>query len=153
MGESVLGNQRVTQVALVVNDIVATSKKYAELFGIEPPQIIQTGTYDETQTEFEGKPSEARSKLAFFNVGENLSIELIEPDMTPSVWRNYLNEHGEGLHHIAFEVKQKGMKNVIDDLDKMGIPLSQKGEYQGGRYAYVDAQADLKLFIELLEND
>jgi pimeloyl-CoA synthetase len=33
------------------------------------------------------------------------------------------------------------------------MPLLQKGEYTGGRYAYIDASRDLKVIIELLEND
>jgi methylmalonyl-CoA/ethylmalonyl-CoA epimerase len=33
------------------------------------------------------------------------------------------------------------------------MPLLQKGEYTGGRYAYIDTLRDLKVIIELLEND
>ena len=29
----------------------------------------------------------------------------------------------------------------------------QKGEYTGGRYAYADARKELKMILELLEND
>lgn len=76
---------------------------------------------------------------------------MIEPDEQPSIWRDYLNEHGEGPHHIAFVID--GMKEKITLLEKRGMPLAQKGEYTGGRYAYMDATRDLKLWIELLEND
>ena len=31
--------------------------------------------------------------------------------------------------------------------------LMQRGEYTGGRYAYVDAVSQLKTIVELLEND
>jgi methylmalonyl-CoA/ethylmalonyl-CoA epimerase len=33
------------------------------------------------------------------------------------------------------------------------MPLIQKGEYTGGRYAYIDTKEKLKVLIELLEND
>jgi hypothetical protein len=45
------------------------------------------------------------------------------------------------------------MKEKIAALEKNGMPLLQTGEYTGGRYAYVDANRDLKVVLELLEND
>ncbi len=66
-------------------------------------------------------------------------------------WREYLDEHGEGIHHIAFEIQGMGAK--IATMAAADMPLLQKGEYAGGRYAYLDAAADLKCIIELLEND
>jgi hypothetical protein len=33
------------------------------------------------------------------------------------------------------------------------MPLMQRGEYTGGRYAYVDTTAQLGTILELLEND
>ena len=80
-----------------------------------------------------------------------MDIELIEPDEQPSVWRDVLNEKGEGVHHIAFVIK--GMKEKLIALDGEGMKLMQKGEYTGGRYAYVDAVDQLKTIVELLEND
>lgn len=76
---------------------------------------------------------------------------MIEPDHEPSTWRHDLDQNGEGVHHIAFVIK--GMKEKVITLGKNNMPLLQKGEYPGGRYAYFDANEDLKLVIELLEND
>ena len=45
------------------------------------------------------------------------------------------------------------MKDAIATLAKRDMPLLQKGEYPGGRYAYIDANEQLKLVLELLEND
>ena len=105
---------------------------------------------EKSQAKYKGSPTKARAKLAFFKVGEGLDIELIEPDHEPSTWREDLNRKGEGVHHIAFQIK--GMKEKVADLQKENMPLVQSGEYTGGRYAYVDANRDLKVLIELLEN-
>jgi hypothetical protein len=45
------------------------------------------------------------------------------------------------------------MRDRLAYLDIHGVPLIQRGEYQGGRYAYVDATAQLGTVVELLEND
>jgi hypothetical protein len=50
-----------------------------------------------------------------------------------STWRESLDKNGEGVHHIAFAIN--GMKDKILNLEKNNMPLLQKGEYKGARYA------------------
>jgi methylmalonyl-CoA/ethylmalonyl-CoA epimerase len=150
MEKGLLGSDVVTQIGIIVKDIDRASEKMAAFFGVEKPQAMVTAGYDEARTEFRGKASDATAKLAFFHCGQ-VDIELIEPDGKPSTWQEFLDEHGEGVHHIAFVIN--GMKMVVDGLEKAGFPLIQKGEYQGGRYAYVDTSDTLKTIVELLEND
>lgn len=145
-----LGNNVITQIGLLVHDIEKASQAYADFFGIEKPKWAWTDAPEAAQTEYRGERSEARAKLAFLDMG-SLQLELIEPDSHPSTWRESLDANGEGFHHIAFVVE--GMKEKIDLLGRNGFPLLQKGEYTGGRYAYMDTFRDLKLLIELLEND
>lgn len=145
-----LGNNVITQIGILVHDIEKVSEAYAKFFGVEKPPINLTDAIDKAETEFNGAPSEARAKLAFFNMG-NLQLELIEPDHHPSTWREYLDKHGEGPHHIAFNIN--GMKQKIELLKENGFVLQQKGEYEGGRYAYIDTFDELKVLTELLEND
>jgi len=70
--------------------------------------------------------------------------------LKPSTWREFLDTKGEGVHHIAFEIK--GMEDKTALLGKKGMTLLQKGDYEGGRYAYIDGAAKLGLILELLEN-
>ncbi len=62
-----------------------------------------------------------------------------------------LDRHGDSLHHIAFQIKEMAAKTAY--LDAKGLPLVQRGEYTGGRYAYFDGNTQLGIIIELLEND
>lgn len=151
MSDGLLGTRSVVQIGLIVRDISRTAGKYADFFGVAPPQIITTNEYDKALTQYRGEPTPARAKLAFFELPGGLQIELIEPDENPSTWREFLENRGEGVHHLAFLVK--GMGEKAAKLEKSGVLLVQKGEYTGGRYAYFDGEADLKVLIELLEND
>ncbi|MFP4115072.1 MAG: VOC family protein [Spirochaetota bacterium] len=150
MGHGLLGNNTMVQVGIIVRDIDKTAADYAEFFGIEKPEPVLTGDYRSAQTEYKGEPSEARARLAFMDFG-SLQVELIEPDEHPSTWREFLEEHGEGIHHVAFFIN--GMKEKVATLTSRGFALDQKGEYEGGRYAYVNTRDTLKTMIELLEND
>lgn len=150
MGKKLLNTDVVTQIGIIVRDIEATSQEWAKFLGIENPGWIVTAGLEEAQTNYRGSPSEARAKLAFFELG-NLTIELIEPDQQPSTWREFLDQHGEGVHHIAFGIKGMAEQKLV--LKKAGFEFVQSGEYTGGRYAYFDSLPQLKVLLELLEND
>ena len=147
-----VGTNLVAQVGFVVKDIEETKKKWAVFLGMDVPPTISAGEYEVTKTTFEGKPApEAASLLAFFDVGPGLQLELIQPNDAPSTWRNYLNEHGEGMHHLAFKVKDS--KEAIASAEANGLRLVQHGLYgdASGEYNYLEAP-ELKCIIELLEN-
>jgi catechol 2,3-dioxygenase-like lactoylglutathione lyase family enzyme len=150
MSDRDLGTDIVTQVAIVTSDIDAKARAWAELLGVPAPEIRETASAAETQIRYRGQPTPARAKLAFFRLGQ-VSLELIEPIDRPSTWGDQLDQHGDSLHHIAFRIK--GMAEKLALLDDLGIPLVQKGEYKGGRYAYVDGIEKLGATLELLEND
>jgi len=148
----VLGTDILTQVALVVHDIEKTKERIAKLFGIPAPPTVESGDYKVTQTEVRGAPSpDAACKMAFFQVGNGVSLELIQPNEISSVWRDFLNEKGEGLHHIAFNIK--GTDKVIKSCEEFGMTLVQKGNYGSGNgcYSYLEG-GDLPFILELLEN-
>jgi len=144
-----LGTNIITQIAFVTRDIESAAAKWAALLGVEPSGVILTGPLEETRATYLGKPMAARAKLCFLNAGQ-VQIELIEPDGNPSTWQKHLDEHGDGFHHIAFGVKD--MPSVVSRLKEAGYPEVQRGEYTGGRYSYIDAQSELGIQVELLEN-
>jgi methylmalonyl-CoA/ethylmalonyl-CoA epimerase len=150
MTERTLGTTTMTQVGIIVQDIEARARAWAEVLGLPVPEIVISDDYERAQTEYDGKPSNARAKLAFFHLGQ-VDLELIEPVGKPSTWQDQLDAHGDSLHHIAFEIK--GMPEKVAYLEAKGLRLVQRGEYPGGRYAYVDGIAQLGAILELLEND
>lgn len=145
-----LGTNLVTQVGLIVRNIEKSVDAYVDVFGLkERPSVSITDTLDKANTRYMGQPSEARAKLAFIDMGQ-VTIELIEPVGGPSTWKDFLDAHGEGVHHIAFVVK--GTDQVVAYLDSKGIPLVQRGDYTGGQYTYLDSAPRLGVMLELLEN-
>jgi len=145
----IFGNGVVVQIGIIVKDIEKTSRAYAGFLGVDMPEWFLTDDVDKAHTAFKGKLSEARAKLAFFQL-KNITIELIEPVGGPSTWQEFLDTKGEGVHHIAFEIK--GMDEEIIRMQRKGMSLLQRGDYEGGRYSYIDASAQLGVILELLEN-
>ncbi|HTL50945.1 MAG TPA: VOC family protein, partial [Planctomycetota bacterium] len=131
-------------------DIDQKCQVWSEVFGLPKPEPITTATADLTHIQYKGRTTEARARLAFFEM-ENVTIELIEPIGGPSTWKAFLDRHGEGVHHIAFKIK--GTDQVVAFLEGKHCKLEQSGDFVGGKYAYVDATKPLGVILELLEID
>lgn len=148
----VVGTHLVAQVGFIVKDVEETKKKWAEFLGLEVPETQPIGDYAVTGTTYKGGPApKAYCWMAFFDVGPGLQLELIQPNEEPSTWRDYLNEHGEGIHHIAFQIKDSQAK--VASAEAAGLQLVQRGVYGdgSGEYNYLDAP-ELKCIVELLES-
>jgi len=142
-----LSSNVMTQVGIVVSDIDAASRAYADVLGVEKPDIIITDSAEKTNIRYKEQSTDARAKLAFFNL-ENIQIELIEPIGGPSTWQEHLDTHGESVHHIAFKVGD--MQQEIAMLEGKGLNMVQKGDFTGGSYAYIDGRDKLGVLLELL---
>ena len=145
-----LGSTTIVQVGMVVADIEKSIDKFMQVFGLtERPRVSETAGVEEAHTKYRGQPSEAHAKLAFIKMGQ-VDIELIEPIGRPSTWGEFLDAHGDGVHHIAFRVH--GTDQVVTFLQGQGMPVVQQGDYPGGRYTYIDSEKKLGVILELLEN-
>jgi catechol 2,3-dioxygenase-like lactoylglutathione lyase family enzyme len=146
-----LETSKVAQIGIIVRDIEAAAKDYADFLGLPMPAISETAPFEQSRAVYMGRPCQATAKLAFLPVGDGIDIELIQPDGKPSTWQEHLDTHGEGIHHIAFWIKDTAGKTKRLEMGGMG--LLQKGEWGSGRYAYFDARQKLKTVIETLESD
>jgi catechol 2,3-dioxygenase-like lactoylglutathione lyase family enzyme len=151
--EGLIKTNTIIQVGLIVRNVEKTKQKWATFFGVPVPATVDAGDYKVTQTKYKGKGApKAKCQMAFFDAGPNMQLELIQPNDEKSTWRNFLDKHGEGIHHIAFKVD--GTDKVLKVCEEAGIKCVQQGKYgdASGEYAYLDTAKDLKCIIELLES-
>jgi catechol 2,3-dioxygenase-like lactoylglutathione lyase family enzyme len=149
MDQQGIGTDVLCQVGIVVRDIERAVDAYSEVFGVPRPEIVLTDEPDVAKTTYRGERTDARAKLAFFDMGQ-VALELIEPVGGPSTWQAFLDEKGEGVHHLAFIVQ--GTDEVVAFLESKDIGVVQQGRYEGGMYTYLDAESTLGVVLELLEN-
>ncbi|MFN8375656.1 MAG: VOC family protein [Anaerolineae bacterium] len=148
MSEHPLGNRVVTQVGIMVKDIERSVELYSEIFGVAKPPIIITDGYDKSHATYEGQPTKATAKLAFFNMGQ-VQIELIEPIGEDSTWKEHLDRRGESVHHLAFAVPDTA--KAVEYLNEKGMDVQQQGDFTGGMYTYIKSTPQLGVAIELLQ--
>lgn len=150
MNEKEWCRKQAVHVAVVVSDIQSVLENYCRLFHMEMPKVKLTGAPEDAKVKYRGMPTLTRAKQGFLQFG-NLRVEFLEPDEKESTWREYLDKHGNIVHHIAFDVDD--MEEAVAVLAEEEMPLVQEGSYNGGRYAYIESEAKLGVMLELLQND
>jgi catechol 2,3-dioxygenase-like lactoylglutathione lyase family enzyme len=149
-----LGTTVVAQVALVVRDLAATRAAWARLLGVPEPPLVDSGRYEVTGTTYAGRPApETACLMAFFDISPTTQLEIIQPTGGPSTWQDFLDSHGEGVHHLAFRVVDTSAR-LAALQDEFGWATLQRGRYGdgSGEYAYADSFGDLKVYLETLES-
>jgi methylmalonyl-CoA/ethylmalonyl-CoA epimerase len=79
---------------------------------------------------YHGKPIDVALKQAFVH-GTRPMIELMEPvGDGPSPWGDYLKEHGEALHHVAFRIPDTGPE--LEKYRRLGMEEVASGKWAEG---------------------
>lgn len=142
----------ISQVCIIVRDVEASAARYAEILGIDMSANFQTTLlHDHTHATYYGEPTDARASLTASDIA-HLQFELLQPIEPRSSWRDFLDQHGEGIHHIAFFVPKTDVP--ARSLQDYGYVVTQQGLFTGqtGMYTYLDTDKDLGVVIELLEH-
>jgi methylmalonyl-CoA/ethylmalonyl-CoA epimerase len=155
MGDNMLKNlepQLICQVGVMVKDVEEAAAKLSKMFGLAIRKRNPVGNllcdYD-CKTVYKGLNSDSSCYNLVLDFG-NIQIEFMQPyGDVPSVWRDFYDEHGEGIHHLAWQVKNTG--EAADFFKAMGIEQMQTGCWQTGQYTYFDTSGQLGFIIEALE--
>src|SRR5215203_3899710 len=124
MTENAGGIGAIHHAAVVVRDLDQAMERYTNELGIGPwaaytftPDWIRDMT-------FRGKEQSYAMKLAICNVGQ-VMYDLLEPVRGPNSYEEFLNEHGEGLHHLGYFVGD--IDAEIRNMEAKGYSLLQSG--------------------------
>jgi len=131
----------INQVTLVVKDIQETMENYWNIFGIGPWNVYAWEAPLVYDYKYHGKPAWARVRLAMTQVGA-VEFELIEHLDGDSIYRDFLMEHGEGVHHINFLVSDvDDVDETVKILEKEGFSSLQSARCgDNGAYHYIDVK-------------
>lgn len=127
---------KINQVSLVVRDLQRVVEDYWHILGIGPWDIYSWEAPLIYERKYHGEPVCAREKIAMTQVG-GVQLELCQPVDGPSIYQDYLTEHGEGLHHLNFLVHN--FDQAVETLVGQGFPSLQSARYgHTGAYNYID---------------
>lgn len=136
----------MTQIGIVVRDLDKIRKNMKMLFGLDPSREL-SGIH--TNATYNGKPNDRIGCACLFYTFCNVEIEYIMPLTEQNVWQDFLREHGEGIHHVRFSVKDHEPVNRW--MAEKGIPIIQSGDIYRGKnltYAYYNTAPKIGFVIE-----
>jgi len=141
----------VTQVAFLVADLAAGVETWSSALGKSDWLIYTYGPDTVPNQTFRGEPGNFKMRLALS--GTSPQLELIEPLEGPSIYHEWLEDHGFGAHHLGFHVPH--LEPIATTLAAEGFSPVQAGSGYGvdgdGAFAYYDLIDALGLYVEIIE--
>jgi methylmalonyl-CoA/ethylmalonyl-CoA epimerase len=113
IAQTPMATTAVPHVGIIVKDIDETIRRFQNIFGITISKPQDVGPLVFRGTPPPGAAS-SRLKVAAFKIG-NMGFEIVQPVAGPSPHREFLDKFGQGLQHVAFEVKnaQKSVNYLV----------------------------------------
>jgi len=140
-----LGN--VIHLGIVVEDVYKAVEIYEKEFGISTWEISDSKGF------FADKTVNGEKGLFIISAihrEDGYEIELIMPN-GPGVFKDWLEEHGPGLHHVKLETEES-----YEDLAEMAKRISGRKPYLDVQWpdgrplvAYLDMQKEKGLLLEV----
>ena len=132
MGNDKVELKSVDHIGIVVRDCDKVIESWSELFGLGPWTFREVG----------GGGVKLRVGVGYLGP---IRIDLIQPVEGRVLHSEFLEEHGEGLHHLGF---------YVDDVDKEAAKLVEKGGKilinNPGNYIYLDTGGPGGVIFELM---
>ncbi len=127
---------RVHHVALIVRSIDDALGLWREALHLEPETVMDI--------------PDDRVRIAFLGVGES-KIELVEPTDDSTGVARFLENKGEGFHHVCFEVAN--LAETLLRLEIDGIELIDSTPRRGaeGPVAFLHPRSCHGVLVELIE--
>ncbi len=98
--------KRVDHIGIAVHDLDATIALYRDTFGVVEWERLSL--------------VERHMDVAICRVGDTL-LEFITPTSNQAAFAKFLQERGEGIHHIAYEVEE--LDDALRTLTGKGVRL------------------------------
>jgi len=137
---------------MVVRDVNKSVESFWNTFGIGPwnvfiidPSILNEMTYRGKPARYSFKMARTQHKIGGFE------IELMEPLEGDSTYRDFLREHGEGIHHLGWQRldSPEAVTETVKLLEKAGFPCLMSGSSADSSFAYIDTTKTLHTILEL----
>ena len=133
---SPFSNRHYHHVGVIVKDMEKTID-YLSSAGIGPFGMPGGQKWVEMpfKGELRGKPAAWKVKISNAKLG-NGELELLQPSGGESLLQEFLDNHGEGLHHIGYVTHN--LNNDIKKLAGQGVKVLTSAAGDKGGFAYFD---------------
>jgi methylmalonyl-CoA/ethylmalonyl-CoA epimerase len=139
----------ISQIAVVVNDLRKTMEQYTKLLGWGPWSVYRHEPPRLHETVVRGESVDYTMLGAETHVGDT-GFELLQPLVGLSIYKEWLERHGEGLHHVAVMLHDFDESTLLKQrFDEVGAAVLMGGRIgETIEFFYLDTEPSLKVIIE-----
>ena len=141
------------QIGIIVEDVDVATKRWNDEYGMGPWKILDIDSENFEDFQINGQPGKLHMRNAFCDA-YGFEIELIQP-ISDSPYKEWLKEHGPGIHHIAV-ITRDPFDKVIEEHKKLTGKdpwIWCKEPSIGMEFAYLDLVKELGLFVEVYNEE
>ena len=140
-----------TQICVVSRDCRRTMEGFVRM-GIGPWRIYRyTKAADIRNTEFREKPETFHTCVCLAWTGQ-MMWEIIQPLDGETIYNEFLEKHGEGIHHVAFAAGDMPYEDQINEFQERGMPVIQSGLVKGTvRFHYFGTEESTSTTFEIYD--
>ena len=127
----------IEHIGIAVRNLEESIKFYEKIFGLKCYAIEEV--------------KDQKVRTALFKVGQT-KIELLESTEPDGPIGKFIEKRGEGVHHIAFAVKN--IKSTLTETEEKGIQVIDKQPRKGAEefdIAFLHPKSTFGVLIELCE--
>ena len=135
----------VKQICMVVEDCDATIRSFYEFAGIGPWAVWVPKL---TNMRVRGVETHYSMRLALAWT-KGFMWEVVQPLEGPSIYREFLDQHGEGVHHVLVENDRRSFEETIEEANRRGCLPLMEGNWAGTEFAYLDTTGPLRTVLEI----
>jgi catechol 2,3-dioxygenase-like lactoylglutathione lyase family enzyme len=132
--------QTPVQIAWVTSNLDATEAALTALLGAKKWVRMPSVHFTPGTCTHRGEPADFVAHISLSYAGD-MQLELIKPVSGTSVYSEFLELSGPGLHHVCATVPDEAAFTAMcDDAERRGTPIVTRGTMPGGmHFAYVSA--------------
>lgn len=127
----------IIQIAHLVQDLDDAMAQYYQVCNIGPWDVYTYGPHNIRNSFYRGKPAEHIYKIAVCWVN-GIQMELMQPVSGYSIYDEYIEKHGYGLHHLKLYFKD--CTQAIAHYEARGYRVVQSGNIGDDVFYYLDTE-------------
>lgn len=149
MAQLKLNHLKLDHIALVVKDIEKAVDFYSKAFALDFEEIAEHALPPDVITR--GKPTPYTMKVTFAQMGP-VRLEVVQVVEGECIYTEFLKEHGEGIHHLGFEVED--LEKEVANAEAQGLEMICHLKMVGiMAFAHFDADKTSGVRIELVQEN
>jgi len=117
--------RHIVQIGVVVTDLDAAMANLTRLLGVGPWRVVEGPPAETLDRQFyRGGPAHFRNRWGFADLGA-VELELIQPLEGPSIYTEFLQQRGPGIHHLRWNLDDNAQ--ALAHFAACGVPVTQQG--------------------------